>query len=81
MTGRATVYSVRPDPSDSERRSVRLTRKAGGIALLLDLVGVPAGMVSGYQQGTEQGVRGLILESRAHGSSCSLTLRYPSEAG
>ena len=81
LTGRATVYSIRPDPSTSDHRFIKLTRKASGVALLLDLDAVPAEVAAGYQQGEEYGISGLIVDSRAFGSSCSVNLRYQVNSG
>lgn len=81
LSGRAKTYSIRPDLSDSEHRSIKLTYKGIGIALLLDLDAVPTEVAADFRQGEEHGITGLIVDSQAFGSSCSLSLQYQASSG
>ena len=76
FSGKATIIKFGPDSSKTGNYSVSLTNSKFGIVVFLDLHDVPKEVAVRFEEADKFGVRGLVIDSKAVGSNCAVSLIY-----
>lgn len=74
FSGKATIIKFGPDSSKSGNYAVSLTNNKFGIVVFLDLHDVPKDVAVRFEEGDIFGVRGIVVDSKAVGSNCAVSL-------
>ncbi len=74
--GRASVLAIAPDESNPGNFSIELANDSFDTPIVIDLRGVPRALGSRFGRGRQIDVHGIIVESEAGDSGCSVRLKF-----
>jgi hypothetical protein len=78
FSGKASMETIKLDPSESGAYSVGLTHKQIDLVIFLDLRAVPKIVAVRYEKGDVYAVAGIVVASKAVGSNCTVSAIYQS---
>jgi hypothetical protein len=78
LSGKASMQSIKLDPSKSGTYSVSLTHKQIDLVIFLDLRDVPKDVAVKLENGDKYAVTGIVVVSQAVGSNCTVSATYQS---
>jgi hypothetical protein len=79
FAGKASLVAIRPDSSQAGIYSVKLANNQFGIVVFLDLHDVPKKVAVSFGKGDKYEVTGAVVDSKAVGSNCAVSLTYQSD--